>query len=800
MEGRTLVSCGQCGARFPSEADVETHMTSTHGAAETRFGRNTQARMDEDIEAIFGDPDDDDSDDDSEDEPDGEYQSFLEEVRALREASLPLAQKVRPGRQQSSGRASAAPGGPGQRIKRWPQLKLEAAKFAINNFGEKSKMVKAWGTNAKEAKNNFNSFALWPNLLRRVEGRFGSGVYSYFKFLKWSMGLNLVMVLLTFAFIVLPQLVLINDNAAELYENCTSLSVVPAGYQNSTKTKWFPKEDATACCGKEWRLDQAGKRDLGQWPPLNATQFFDIAKKALLGLLMGNEWIEDTTLYYGSYREDNVGYYQSNIAYFFVIFACLVFSMVQIVRSSAHSFKRSFKWNQFNSSQYFDLVFCSWDLSLSTKDSVHIKQMGLINEVLTALSTDKVQAQYDNMSTAGKIFRSFKRLLAWLTVLAVYAGFIFVIYRAYQKALELSSSSELCPEIDISSVKSFACNFYDYLMPFTITSLNLLIPFLFSYIIQYEEYDPKVKLVIDLGRSIFLRLISLLVAVILVIIENDCEYKTVSVGDIDVQACNNEEIFIAMDISSVDKSECPRQMCWETGVGSSFYALTLMDMLIQVGMMLLVDIPRAKLPFMPAAVSTIEFNIPKHVLDIVYTQTICWMGLFFSPLISLITFIKLFVLFYLRIAYLRFLCTPSSSLYEASKMSSIMKMFLLISFACSLFPLAYIISQLSPSNACGPFRGLPDLGSTFYGGVVEFLIHGWEATPGRNFLYFFGRLEVLTCLTGALLLATYLQYTVGAARGAYNSRIEEELRRVGEEKRRLTAEVDRAIGRVTNYL
>ena len=104
--------------------------------------------------------------------------------------------------------------------------------------------------------------------------------------------------------------------------------------------------------------------------------------------------------------------------------------------------------------------------------------------------------------------------------------------------------------------------------------------------------------------------------------------------------------------------------------------------------------------------SNIEFNIPKHTLDIIYSQTICWMGLFFSPLISLITFVKLLVIFYLRLGYLNFLCKPSSSLYEASKISSYMKIFLLISFASALFPLTYIISQMEPSETCGPFRGV----------------------------------------------------------------------------------------------
>ena len=104
--------------------------------------------------------------------------------------------------------------------------------------------------------------------------------------------------------------------------------------------------------------------------------------------------------------------------------------------------------------------------------------------------------------------------------------------------------------------------------------------------------------------------------------------------------------------------------------------------------------------------SNIEFSIPKHTLDIIYSQTICWMGLFFSPLISLITFVKLLVIFYLRLGYLNFLCKPSSSLYEASKISSYMKIFLLISFASALFPLTYIISQMEPSETCGPFRGV----------------------------------------------------------------------------------------------
>lgn len=42
-----------------------------------------------------------------------------------------------------------------------------------------------------------------------------------------------------------------------------------------------------------------------------------------------------------------------------------------------------------------------------------------------------------------------------------------------------------------------------------------------------------------------------------------------------------------------------------------------------------------------AAIGDIEFVIPKHVLDIVYGQTLCWLGMFYSPLLPAVTCVKL---------------------------------------------------------------------------------------------------------------------------------------------------------------
>ena len=77
---------------------------------------------------------------------------------------------------------------------------------------------------------------------------------------------------------------------------------------------------------------------------------------------------------------------------------------------------------------------------------------------------------------------------------------------------------------------------------------------------------------------------------------------------------------------------------------------------------------------------------------------------------------------------------------KASRTSSYLKAFLLISFTCAFIPLAYIIGRHIPSNACGPFKGLvPD----FYTGMVVSLIEEWEWTLGRSFMLLLGKTPVL---------------------------------------------------------
>lgn len=57
-----------------------------------------------------------------------------------------------------------------------------------------------------------------------------------------------------------------------------------------------------------------------------------------------------------------------------------------------------------------------------------------------------------------------------------------------------------------------------------------------------------------------------------------------------------------------------------------------------------------------------EFAVPQNVLEIVYGQTICWIGTFYCPLLPAINTVKYILVFYLKKVTTQF----SSSLFQSS--------------------------------------------------------------------------------------------------------------------------------------
>lgn len=57
-----------------------------------------------------------------------------------------------------------------------------------------------------------NSISLWQKTLKVIGGKFGTSVLSYFNFLKWLLKFNIFSFIVTFSFIIIPQLTVMEKN------------------------------------------------------------------------------------------------------------------------------------------------------------------------------------------------------------------------------------------------------------------------------------------------------------------------------------------------------------------------------------------------------------------------------------------------------------------------------------------------------------------------------------------------------------------------------------------------------------
>uniref|UniRef100_A0A2K6D8A6 Transmembrane channel-like protein n=1 Tax=Macaca nemestrina TaxID=9545 RepID=A0A2K6D8A6_MACNE len=125
-----------------------------------------------------------------------------------------------------------------------------------------------------------------------------------------------------------------------------------------------------------------------------------------------------------------------------------------------------------------------------------------------------------------------------------------------------------------------------------------------------------------------------------------------------------------------------------------------------------------------------EFAIPDNVLGIVYGQTICWIGAFFSPLLPAIATLKFIIIFYVKEWSLLYTCRPSPRPFRASNSNFFFLLVLLIGLCLAIIPLTISISRIPSSKACGPFTNfnttwevIPKTVSTFPSSLQSF-IHG----------------------------------------------------------------------------
>ncbi|XP_068932833.1 transmembrane channel-like protein 6 isoform X2 [Petaurus breviceps papuanus] len=212
-------------------------------------------------------------------------------------------------------------------------------------------------------------------------------------------------------------------------------------------------------------------------------------------------------------------------------------------------------------------------------------------------------------------------------------------------------------------------------LPLIVCIINLVVPYLYNVLAIWEQHDsPVLEVYVAICRNLILKM---------VILGLLCYH------------------WMGRKVRSLE------DQCWETFVGQELYRFMVMDFIFTLVDTLFGElvwrliIERMKQDQKP------EFDVARNVLELIYGQTLTWLGVLFSPLLPAIQLLKLLFLFYIKKISLMANCQAPRKPWRASHMTTIFITLLCFpSFLGAAIFLSYAIWQVRPSRTCGPFRTL----------------------------------------------------------------------------------------------
>ncbi|XP_067006648.1 transmembrane channel-like protein 5 isoform X2 [Anabrus simplex] len=422
--------------------------------------------------------------------------------------------------------------------------------------------------------------------------------------------------------------------------------------------------------------------------------------KYRLGIYATKGFFTNSILYYGHYTSENLElipglYYSMPMAYFFTALWCYLFIFLSLSISMAKSYRRSFiEASGGVKNMYAHKVLCGWDFSVATTEAAYLKSRSIFNELKELLSEDA--KHYEKRTFLGSLYITVVQLAVHVLSTVILLGTGTVMWLMLNAHLITDSRMSM-------------------MMALIVTLILTVAPVIFSWLVRFEEYrNPRTALYVTLLRTFCL--------------------EVVIVG-----------VLVTFWLQEKNDS------CWETSLGQEVYRLVLMDFLIAIVGTSLSELVRRRIyETLWKGIGVPEFDIARNTLNLIYNQTLFFVGFFFSPLLSFIIVIKMFITFYIKKIGVLKNCQPSVRSWRAAQTQTVFLVLSFLSLLGVIIAYGYILTQVKASN-CGPFRGYDNM----YQMILEELFQLKQDSDFFKFIMFFTKPGVVAGILVAMCVGVY---------------------------------------------
>uniref|UniRef100_A0A8C8CAH8 Transmembrane channel-like protein n=1 Tax=Oncorhynchus tshawytscha TaxID=74940 RepID=A0A8C8CAH8_ONCTS len=270
-----------------------------------------------------------------------------------------------------------------------------------------------------------SNLELWRGDIHVIEGMFGTGILSYFSFLRFLVLLNFVMFLLMFGFVMLP--------------------IITAPHASGNTT--FNHVDGNT------GLYVTSRRGLV------------VFHQHITDLLSGAGFLEQTYLFYGYYKVETIHFpkftYNLPLAYLLVTIAYLFLSLIWIVKRSATGFKRKLVQDEDRFQSFCNKIFAGWDFCIVNDSAARLKRSSLLYELKTDLEEERIKQKMADRTRKEKCRIYVIRLILNLFVIAVLAACFYSIYIA----TNLSQKAQMTKVTRCDTEGNCVCGYNHILYP-----------------------------------------------------------------------------------------------------------------------------------------------------------------------------------------------------------------------------------------------------------------------------------------------------------------------------------------------